>query len=123
MVGVLTAGLPGVEQAGQAETGVTAGATAGAAADLALDNQRAQGTFGEVVVRRHLGMKHELEQLVDVAQQPLSHGLTGVSLDRSILKAKQMGALPKAVVLPLAFSRVATGGGFLGQPVLEFDGL
>ena len=58
-----------------------------------------------------------------MAQQPLGHGLTGVSLDLGILKAEQMSALPQAIVLPLAFIRVATGGGFLGQPVLEFDRL
>ena len=60
--------MPGVKERGQAEASLAADGAARTAADLALDDERAQGAFGKVVVRRHGGVKDELIQLVNMAQ-------------------------------------------------------
>ena len=60
--GIEAAGLPGLEEAGQAQARGAAGGGAGAAADLALHDDGAQHALGAVVVGVEAVDAHEGEE-------------------------------------------------------------
>ncbi len=69
--GILTLGVPGLEEGGQIQAAGGSLRAARAAADLAGDDERAQAAFGQVVGGLDLGDAHELEELAAMAEETL----------------------------------------------------
>ena len=74
------AGLPGVEEVGQSQTGLRTRRAARAAADHTNHHQWADGALSQMVVGVQAGNQHKRKQLVLMTQQPLGQGLAGMPL-------------------------------------------